>query len=176
MLAAMEHPVRIRKAREEDIPSITRIFNHYVSSSTASYVEVELTEEEMLAKFRLTVDSYPYFVTEDDDDGRVTGFAYANRFRPQSAWKLLETTIYLDPHSVSQGMGKVLYSRLISELEQYEDVAGLVAMISLENEGSISFHEAMGFKLTGKWERCARKFGRWLGTGSWVYSFKRADH
>lgn len=164
----------IRHAETKDIASITRILNHYILHTTSSYMEQELTEVEMLSRFEQMAPLKLFFVAQEQD-GSLAGFAYAGRFRPQSAWRILETTIYLNPESKGRGIGRLLYDRLLGSVRERGDIPGLVAMITLENEHSIRFHESYGFRLTGKWEHCAYKFDRWCGTGSWYLTFPVAQ-
>lgn len=160
--------IRIRPAEERDIPQVTAIYNHYVLHSTATYAEEPVSEEYMTAKYRHLKGTLPFFVAEDGD-GSISGFAYADRFRPQSAWKLWETTIYMKPGTNGRGVGTLLYGQLIAFARQSPDVIGLTAIVSLDNQASIRFHEKSGFELVGKWENCARKFGRLTGSGSWLF-------
>lgn len=162
----------IRPATPADIPAITRIINHYILHTTASYMEEALSEEQMLARYRQIVPAHPFLVA-GNEHGELAGFTYAGRFRPQSAWRVLETTIYLEPGLEGRGIGRELYKRLLSLAREDTAISGLVAMISLDNETSIRFHESFGFELTGKWEDCAFKLGRWCGTGSWYLPFPR---
>lgn len=163
----MKEELEVRGALESDVPVIRDIYNYFTRETTFSYMERDFTEEEILTKYRTAVEKYPFLVAETGE-GKVVGFAYAGDFRPQSAWKLVESTVYLLPGYEGRGTGKRLYDALIKGLKNNAGILGVVAMISLDNRASIAFHELLGFELAGKWENCAIKFGKTLGTGCWM--------
>jgi L-amino acid N-acyltransferase YncA len=152
----------IRAATEADFDAITVIYAHHVRHGTGTFALEPPSREEMLASFRtITGMSLPYLVVEDD--GAVTGFAYASPFRTRPGYKYsIEDSIYLAPEACGRGLGKALLMRLI-ELCAARGLYSMIAVIGDgENGPSIGVHRACGFSVTGTLPRAGYKFGRWL--------------
>jgi len=77
-----------------------------------------------------------------------------------SANRLAELSIYLAPDRIGHGVGTELLAELIRRLRADGFYAGLVAVITADNAGSLRFHRRMGFADAGVWRRAAWKFGR----------------
>ena len=163
--------VRIRTALPADLDAIREIYNYYIRTSTATFLEADCTPEEMTEKYESQLRDYPFLAAEEET-GEIAGFAYASRFRMPSAYRLAETTIYLSPHCVNRGIGPELYSRLIRETRRKQpELTGLVACITLENQASIRFHEKQGFLAAGVLQKAGFKFGRFCDVGFWHYLY-----
>lgn len=163
--------VRIREASPADLGKIREIYNYYIRNSTATFRENEYSQKEILEKFEAVRRIYPFLVAVDETEG-IAGFAYISRFRDPSAYRLAETTIYLSPHCLHRGLGKMLYEELIRMArEKRPDLTGLVACITLDNKASIGFHEKMGFLPSGTLPKAGFKFQRFCDAGFWHYLY-----
>ena len=165
---------RFRLATPDDAPALLAIYAPYVEQTAISFeYDVPSLEEfrRRIADFSRT---YPYLIAEDTS-GRALGYAYTHTFIPRAAYdRCAETTIYLSLESRHQGLGKRLY-RALEDISRAQGIYNLYACIG-EPQGeddeyltdnSIRFHEHLGFRRIGVFQRCGYKFGRWYDM-SWA--------
>lgn len=151
----------IRPFQPGDLPALTALYNHYILHTTATFNDIPLTEQEMLAKVETAHrDNCPFLVLETAD-GSAAGYACADRFRPLDANRLAELSIYLAPEFTGRGRGSPLLEQLVGELKQRNFYAGLMAIITADNAPSLRFHRSHGFEDAGLWKNAAFKFGGW---------------
>jgi phosphinothricin acetyltransferase len=157
--------VAIRPATEADLPAITDIYAHAVTTGTASYEYEAPSLDDMRGRFEgLVAARYPYLAAEAD--GAVIGYAYAGPFRTRPAYRYnVEDSIYIAPSAQGRGLGRALLEQLIRESE----ALGFRQMIAVigdarVNLASAKLHTAMGFRETGRIEGSGFKFGRWCDT------------
>jgi phosphinothricin acetyltransferase len=94
-------------------------------------------------------------------DEAVLGWASSTRLRPKPAYdRSVETTVYLDPDATGCGLGRLLYDRLLGELEA-AGVHRAYAVIALPNPVSVAFHERYGYRRVGLFEEVGYKFDRY---------------
>lgn len=152
----------VRSATELDVPAITEIYAHHVRHGAATF-EIEPPDCVEVERRRVAVLSQglPYLVAEAN--GRITGYAYAARYRLRAAYRFtVEDSIYIHPEYRAQGFGRMLLARLI-ELCNAEGCRQMVAIIGdSSNAASIRLHEGLGFRRVGVLESVGRKFGRWF--------------
>ncbi len=152
----------IRPSRDEDIAAITAIYAHHVLHGTGTFEVDPPSEADMTARrAEVLTRGLPWLVSEKD--GRLTGFAYCNWFKPRPAYRFsAEDSIYMAPHAKGQGMGRVLLAELITQAER-AGVRKLIAVIGdSANTGSIGVHRSAGFRPVGVLASCGWKFDRWL--------------
>lgn len=137
----------IREATTGDARSIADIFNHYISLSHFTMEEVVWTEESTRRTLESLGQRESYLVAEQNGEVRAWGcvLSYSSR---QGYRATCVTSLYVSPDATGQGIGqrmiKCLFARCAS-LNYHHLVAKIVA----SNEGSIRFHERMGFTLVG---------------------------
>ena len=73
---------------------------------------------------------------------------------------MVETTVYLAPQAIGQGLGRALYDALLPQLAS-QGVQKAYACITANNTGSIAFHKRLGFVEEGYFFRCGYKMGQW---------------
>ena len=73
-----------------------------------------------------------------------------------------EVSIYLHESIHGRGTGKQLYARLEDILTK-QGYRVAYALITTENQGSVRFHEKLGYRYHSTFENCGYKLGRWLG-------------
>jgi L-amino acid N-acyltransferase YncA len=156
--------VSIRPATVADIPTITRIYAHAVEHGTASF-EIEPPDEaEMTRRYQaLAAKHYPYIVAERT--GIVAGYAYAGPYRDRRAYDwCVEDSVYVAPEFHRQGIGRLLLTRLIAEVEAlgFRQMIGVIG--DSANVASVAVHAAAGFRLVGTFQSIGFKHGRWLDT------------
>ena len=151
----------IRIVKNEDVEQILDIYNGYILTSTATFEETPLDLGSFAARVKRIAGSYPYLVAEED--GKIFGYAYLDRFNERSAYrKTADLSIYLAPDRKGKGVGK----KLLAELENEGRKIGITEVISLvteENTTSRAFHLACGFREVGTLTAVGEKFGKKLG-------------
>ena len=158
----MTPKILIRPSTEADLPAIQAIYAHAVLHGTGTF-ETDVPDVAEMTRRRTEVlsRSLPFIVAEVD--GEVTGYAYANYFRPRMAYRYcLEDSIYVAPAAQGRGLGKLLLAELIARCEAAGGRQMLAVIGDAENKGSVGLHTALGFQHTGVLKSSGWKFGRWL--------------
>ncbi|MGJ8670860.1 MAG: GNAT family N-acetyltransferase [Oceanococcus sp.] len=156
----------IRAATLEDADEIARIYNHYIDNSVSTFEEERVTAAIMrLRMAELLEPTRPWLVAEEA--GLVLGYAYAGTWKGRSAYRYtVETTVYLDHQCPGRGIGRALYTQLLTQLR----AAGMhmaIGCISLPNAASVGLHESLGFQLVGTFSQVGFKHDRWVDIGYW---------
>jgi len=148
-----------------DAAEICIIYNHYVETGFISFETESVSESEMVSRIQNISSTYPYLVYEEQ--GKVLAYAYANLWKVRAAYKhSLETTIYVSPDILLNGVGRTLYQGIFDALDR-NTVHTLMAVIALPNEASVGFHEKMGYEKAGHFKEVGKKFGDWIDVGYW---------
>lgn len=149
-----------------DAPALREIYLPYVRTTAVTFELTDPSLEEFSERVRTTLERYPYIVAVDE--GEIVGFAYAKAFRPRAAYlHSVETSIYMRMDYRGKGVGRRLYETL-AKLLMLQNVYNMEACIAHCEPAdeyvpatSRLFHERLGFRLVGKFTKCAHKFGRW---------------
>ena len=167
--------ILVRKVRSSDSGQITRLYNHYIRHSTATFEEEALQGDEMLSRIALQRSKgLPWLVCEQD--GEILGYAYAGPFRKRAAYRFtLESAVYVDPKQTGKGIGRALYDALLSELSTHSECRMLMGVITIPNEPSIRLHENLGFEKVGVMREVGYKFGQWIDVGIWQLQLRRSE-
>jgi phosphinothricin acetyltransferase len=152
----------IRHAEPADLEALTRLYNHFVETTTITFDIEPFTSKarkSWMAQFSRS-GRYQLFVAEER--GRIAGYASSTRHRAKPAYDAsVEATIYVDPAFSRRGIGLSLYERLFSALAD-EDVHCIYAGVALPNPASIAFHQRFGFTEIGTFHEVGHKFGRYI--------------
>jgi L-amino acid N-acyltransferase YncA len=151
----------IRPSLETDIPAIQAIYAHHVLHGTGTF-ETEPPNAAEITSRRADVlgKSFPYLVIENA--GAVCGFAYANWFKPRPAYRFsVEDSIYMAQDASGKGLGKLLLTELLAQLERGGIRKAIAVIGDSANAGSIGVHRACGFTSVGVVKSCGWKFGQW---------------
>ena len=165
----MAEQLDIRLATDQDIHQLTDIYNHYVENTAITF-DLEpwsVTERAVwFQQFTAPQDSqaiHRCYVAVDAAD-QILGYAGSGTFRPKAAYNSsVETTIYLAPSAIGQGIGKRLYQHLITKLRT-TSVHRAYAVISLPNDASMQLHTSLGFEVVGKMTEVGYKFDQYWDT------------
>ena len=137
--------MNIRNAAASDAAELARIYRYYVEETAISFELDAPSPEEMERRRNEYSQHYPYIVAEDG--GHLAGYAYAHPFSARAAYRRsAEVTIYLDKD----------IERRLSEA----GITNLYAIVMYPGEGSVEFHEKMGYRIVGRLTDCGEKFGR----------------
>ncbi|MGF9565769.1 GNAT family N-acetyltransferase [Neorhizobium sp. JUb45] len=155
---------RLRDATPADLAAITEIYRDSVLNGTASYEIAPPDQTEMAGRFQAIRDKgYPY-ITAEDDDGTLLGYAYASAFRTRPAYRwLVEDSIYLAPEARGKGVGKALLKELLIRCEAL-GFRQMAAVIGGASPASVAVHKSLGFEMTGTMKGTGFKHGKWLDT------------
>ena len=154
--------VTIRPGREDDVPALTRIYNHFVEHTHVTFDLEPFAVEARLEWFGHYAGSgrHRLLVAESADTG-VVGYATSGCFRDKPAYApSVETTVYCAPEVAGRGIGSSLYSALFEALAR-EDVHRAYAGVALPNAASLALHRRFGFVEIGTFREVGRKFGTW---------------
>ncbi|MEM8826640.1 MAG: N-acetyltransferase family protein [Pseudomonadota bacterium] len=153
----------IRPAIDRDLPEILEIVNDAILNSTAWYDERPRNLEEQRAWLHeKRADGWPVFTAVDDEDDSVLGFATFGTFRARPAYRhTAEHSVYVGRHARGKGAGRLLTEALIDEATR-RGLHVLIGGVDSANEGSIAFHETMGFTEVGRLPQIGYKFDTWL--------------
>ena len=160
----------IRPVKLSDAAAVADIYNHYVDHTDISFETQPLTPDAMRSRIealcadvRLRLDSGepPYYVSLSH--GIVTGYCYAHAWKERAAYnRTIETTVYVSPSSLHQGIGTALMQRLISHIMTLGTFHALIACITGGNTASCRMHEKLGFRRVSCFTNVGFKFGRYI--------------
>ncbi len=123
----------IRDVRVEDSARICEIYNYYVESTSISFEEEPVPQQEMARRIEAVSRNYPWLVYESD--GEVLGYAYLSRWKERSAYRYTaETSVYVAEGHTGEGIGTALMQR--ARKGQELEVLALIAVIALPNKKS----------------------------------------
>jgi len=154
--------LRIRPSEPADLPAITAIYAHHVRHGSGSF-ELDAPDEAEMTRRHAEVSGkgLPWLVAEEG--GTVLGFAYANHFRARPAYRFcLEDSVYLAPHALRRGVGRLLLAELLARCEALGARQMLALIGDAGNAASIGLHRALGFEDAGVLKAAGWKFDRWL--------------
>lgn len=165
-MAPRPSPIRIRPAAAADADAIAAIYNRYIATSIATFEEEAVAGDEMRARMATVAGAgLPWLVAEDG--GRVTGYAYATKWRGRPAYRFsCEITVYLAEDTLGQGIGTALYGALF-ELLEAQGLHLVIGGIALPNEASVALHERFGMTKVAHFHEVGFKFGRWVDVAFW---------
>jgi L-amino acid N-acyltransferase YncA len=157
---------RIRPATPSDAARICAIYNHYVTTTTVSFEEDPVDEQQMAQRIAdVGAAGLPWLVLEVD--GELAGYAYATKWRARPAYRhSVESSIYLDRAFAGRGFGRMLYGALLDALRGRE-LHLVIGGVAQPNDASAALHEALGFRKVAHFSEVGKKFGRWVDVGYW---------
>ncbi len=159
----------IRPATTGDAGEIAAFYNHYVENTVITFEEESISTAEMAARITLVTSTNPCLVSEEQ--GSITGYAYASPFDSRAAYRhSVETTVYLSPEHVGRGLGSKLYRALLDDLLGRE-IHCAIGRIALPNDPSVALHEKFGFVKVAELREIGRKLDQWVDVGYWELLF-----
>jgi phosphinothricin acetyltransferase len=157
--------LQVRDATSADAPALLAIYRPFVTHTSVSFELEPPTVEEFAQRIATSQAKWAWLVAEEE--GAIAGYAYASPFRARAAYQWsVEMSAYIDPGFHGRGVGRALYERLI-EILVAKGYCTAYAGITLPNEASVRFHQALGFAPVGVFRRAGRKFGAWHDVSWW---------
>lgn len=162
----------IRFAAPADSQALLKIYAQYVATPVT--FEYALPSEQEFSERIINISSeYPYIACEED--GQITGYAYAHRHMERAAYQWnAELSVYLDMTATSKGLGKRLYSMLINILT-LQEVRNVYGCVTLPNARSEALHTSLGFRTVGVYSNAGYKNGKWHDVGWFEKSIAAYD-
>ena len=156
-----QDPDRIREVRDDDLPALTRIYNHYVANTHVTFDIRPFSVGERgawLAQF----DGRRYrCLVAEDPDNVILGYACTTPLKAKPAYATsVEISVYLDPDATGRGIGQALYAALFRAIGN-EDLHRAYAGIALPNPASMSLHRRFDFRVLYTMNEVGRKFDRY---------------
>jgi L-amino acid N-acyltransferase YncA len=158
---------RVRVARPEDAAALAAIYAWYVQHTAITFEETAPDAAEFRRRIGKTLERYPYLVLEAE--GGPAGYAYAGPFKDRAAYDWsVETSIYLRHGAEHHGYGRRLHDALEQVLAR-QGIQTMCACIAMPRDpqdpyltdNSRRFHEHLGYRFVGRFERSGYRFGRW---------------
>ncbi|OOB90008.1 GNAT family N-acetyltransferase [Rathayibacter sp. VKM Ac-2630] len=155
----------IREAREEDLPDIREIYNHYVRNTVVTFDEDDSTIKEWRSKFSRNEKLGLPFIVAVSPSGQILGYAMVSPWSSKRAYRFtVENSIYLRAASTGKGLGKALMTELLVRAKAV-GIRQIMAVIADKGaEASLVMHAQYGFVEVGRMGRVGFKFNRWLST------------
>jgi L-amino acid N-acyltransferase YncA len=164
-MSSSQSAIIARPCFQQDLELVQLIYAHHVMTSTGTFEIEPPSLEQMTERWSHIVGkSWPYLVAAPTHDlSRVLGFAYAAQFRDRIGYaKTFETSVYVAPSSLRQGVGAALMAELLSMLRG-DGVREVLAFVGdRSNAASLALHAKAGFHGVGVLQHVGLKFGRWL--------------
>lgn len=166
MITKSENNLTVRVATLQDAEALLNIYAPYVEKTTITFEYDVPSVEEFRNRMKNTLEKFPYLVAELD--GEIVGYACANPFKQKAAYGwAVETTIYTKEDCKRKGIGRILYTEL-ERILKLQNILNLNACIGYPIEedehltkDSVKFHEKMGYRMVGEFQKCGYKFNRW---------------
>lgn len=152
----------LREVTPQDYRQILPIYNVVVANSTAIYTEdpAGLDDIKNYAQGRLS-NGYPFIVAVDPK-GDVAGYGTFGEFRARPGYRFtVEHSLHIRPDLRGGGLGSQIMKALIARAKA-DGYHIMIGAVDGENEGSLRFHDRLGFKRSARLEQVGRKFDRWL--------------
>ena len=164
----------IRKASPSDAKRIAEIYAPYVIKTAITFENTPPTEVEMKSRIEEISLSNPYLVLEED--GVVTGYAYAHAYKTRIAYSpTVELSVYVDENLLGGGRGKQLIKALLSLLKDHPGRFTAIANITYPNERSEKMFLSLGFRKVSEFTNVGYKFGVWQTVCDYIYPLKSYD-
>lgn len=150
-------PIIISPLVPEDAPDLLDIFNRYVVNGMEAFPEQPLPAP-VFAKLLEAAKGLPGVTARQD--GRCVGFALLRPYHQLPVFsRTAELTIFLHPEFKRRGIGRQLMGHLLDEAKN-QGLVSILAAISSLNSDSVAFHQALGFRECGCFQRVGCKNGR----------------
>jgi phosphinothricin acetyltransferase len=149
----------IRPAVASDADELVPILNALISTTAIEWTETPHTTEG-IEQWLLDHDT----VLVGEEHGQIVAVAAYGWFRDSVKWPgyrfTVENTIHVRVDRWGAGLGRTLMGALIEKAREC-GMHTMVAAVDGANEGSIRFHEGLGFVEVARMPEVGAKFGKW---------------
>ncbi len=171
--ARMNGERALRLATPADAEQVLGIYRPFVTESATSFELVPPSAAEIAQRITTLLQRLPWLVCVDRN--LVLGYAYASPHRDRAAYQWsVEVSAYVRSTGRRSGIARQLYGKLF-ELLSLQGFFNAYAGITLPNDPSLRFHEALGFSPVGVYHGIGFKFGRWHDVAWYERALQRRD-
>ena len=150
----------IRKAVDDDIPAITKIYNEAILNTTATFDLEPKSVSSQRKWFKGHGSKNPILVAVIDNN--VIGWISLSEYSTRCAYAdTAELSLYVEESFRNQGIGKKLIQAILDE-GQKVGLHTVISRIAGGNEISIHLHKQFGFDDVGVMKEVGNKFGKLL--------------
>ena len=152
----------LREVTPGDYAQLLPIYNDVVATSTAIYSEEPADGDyiQSYAEGRLAA-GFPFIVAVESD-GRIAGYGTFGVFRARPGYRFtVEHSVHIRSDLRGSGAGSQLMTALIARARA-DGYHVMIGAVDGENEGSLRFHDRLGFERSARLGEVGRKFDRWL--------------
>jgi L-amino acid N-acyltransferase YncA len=155
--------VTLRPLTSDDLAAAAEVYNHYVTTSTATFQTEPVSAEEWAAESLAgEAGRHGAWAVLDDGGGAFAGYLLVQPFKSRCAYRdTAEVTVYLTPESTGRGLGRAA----LDHAEAHARGAGLHALLAVvcaENDASLAAFERHGYARAALLKEVGTKFGRRL--------------
>ena len=155
----------IRMVEERDVPQILDIYAPFIKHTAVSFEEEVPSVQEFWERIQSYLQEAPWLVYETE--GRIGAYAYASPHRGRAAYRWnRELSAYVAEDFQRKGIARALYHSILKIIKA-QGYLNALAGITMPNDPSVAFHEAMGFSKVGIYHNVGYKFGKITDTGWW---------
>jgi len=144
--------------REEDLPVILDIYNHYIATTTVTFDSEPISMETFQTRVLLNHNLYKSYVICQTNE--IVGFCFLSQFEKHELYnRTAELGVYLKPEYTRQGLG----TKAVRHMEQVaaeKQLKMLIASISGENISSINLFRKLGWQECARFKRVGEKWNR----------------
>ena len=159
----------IRLASPSDARGILDIYGPYVRDTSLTFETETPSVEAFGERIAVYLHLCPWLVCEID--GRIAGYAYANKYRERVGYQWsVECSAYIHNDFLAAHVGTALYTALYTalfEILKRQGFFNVYAVINLPNDRSVAFHERLGFEYFATYKNVGYKLGKWKNVGWW---------
>ena len=164
---------KIRLAEKRDVPGILEIYSPFILETSVTFEEIVPDEDSFWERIQGILAELPYLVCEID--GRIAGYAYASAYRSRASYRWSkEVSVYVHPDFRRRKVADALYTSL-NDIVRYQGIADLLAIITMPNEPSVTFHEHFGYRKCGEFSNVGYKLDHWQNVG-WFELFLQDEN
>ena len=164
---------KIRLAEKHDVPGILEIYSPFILETSVTFEEIVPDEDSFWERIQGILAELPYLVCEID--GRIAGYAYASAYRSRASYRWSkEVSVYVHPDFRRRKVADALYTSL-NDIVRYQGIADLLAIITMPNEPSVTFHEHFGYRKCGEFSNVGYKLDQWQNVG-WFELFLQDEN
>jgi L-amino acid N-acyltransferase YncA len=150
----------IRIASENDLSSITEIYNDAILNTTATFDTQPKSPSQQEEWFKKHIDKYTIIVALEDDI--IVGWASLSPWSGKCAYSnTADIAVYIKEGFRGKGIGKNLVKKLLQKAPESGLHTAIVKICS-ENEVSLNLFKKLGFENIGIMKEVGYKFGKVL--------------
>jgi L-amino acid N-acyltransferase len=152
--------MELRLATLDDAEALRQIYNHEVTTSTATFDLVPRSLDEQRAWQAERSGARAVVVALDQ--GVVCGFGSLSPWRDRPAYATtVEDSVYVHQDHQGRGVGRALLTELVATATAHGFHACMARIVG-GHHASIALHAGCGFDVVGTEREVGRKFGQWL--------------